>query len=136
SKLPSDELAAPRLKADPAEINLGVLTVGNDVHTEVLLTNKGMRLLYGSAVVSGCEWLQLGEGAAAKVFQFTDELRVAVQVRCKALRAAAKPIEGKIVVDTTGGKETIIVRAQVPVTPFTEGVLAGARTPREAASKA
>ncbi len=136
AKLPSDELAAPKLKVDPVEMNLGQLKVGHDVQMEILLSNEGMRLLRGSAVVKGGEWLQLGEGAAAKVFQFTDELRVPVQVRGKALRAGNKLLEGTIVVETTGGTETITVRAQVPVTPFAEGVLAGSRTPREAASKA
>jgi hypothetical protein len=136
SKLPSDELAEPKLRVEPGEINLGQLKVGQDIQTEIHLSNEGMRLLRGSAVVKGGEWLQLGEGAAAKMFQFTDTLRVPLQVRGKALRASNKPLEGTIVVDTTGGKETITVRAQVPVVAFGEGVLAGSRTPREAATKA
>jgi hypothetical protein len=63
-------------------------------------------------------------------------LHLPIQVHGKALRASNKPLQGKIVLETSGGKETVLVRADVPVTPFAEGVLAGARSPREAATKA
>ena len=54
----------------------------------------------------------------------------------KALRAGAKPLEGRLVLESGGGEATVVVRCGVPVRPFPEGVLAGAVTPRQVAERA
>jgi hypothetical protein len=41
-----------------------------------------------------------------------------------------------LLVESNGGPATVRVRAEVPLTPFPEGVLAGATTPRQVAQKA
>jgi hypothetical protein len=137
AKLPSQVLQAPKILVEPTEVNLGQLQVGVDRKTELHLANQGMRLLYGS-VVSDCKWLVLGDGPgnAQKLFQFGDGAVVPVQIRGKHLRAGSKPMEGHLVVESNGGTVTVRVRAEVPVKPFTEGVLTGAKSPRQIAEKA
>jgi hypothetical protein len=137
AKLPTQVLEPPRLKAEPQEVNLGVVPMGADRGFELHLANQGMRLLYGS-VASDCKWLTLGDGPgnAQKLFQLRDEGAVPVHVRGQHLRAGNKPLEGQLVIDSNGGQRTVLVRLDVPVRPFSDGVLAGAGTPRQIAEKA
>ncbi|MCI0459072.1 MAG: hypothetical protein L0Z62_19115 [Gemmataceae bacterium] len=137
AKLPSQVLQPPKIKVEPADINLGVAHVGSDRHFDIQVANQGMRLLYGS-VVSDCKWLTLGEGPgnAQKLFQFGDGGTIQVHVRGQHLRAGNKPLEGHLVVESNGGQTTITVRVEVPVRPFQSGVLAGAVSPRQIAEKA
>jgi hypothetical protein len=138
AKLPAETLAPPKLQVEPTEVNLGQLTVGQDRELELTLVNQGMRLLYGSVTCEDAVWLALGDlpGAPQKLFQFRDELTVPVRVRGDQLRAATKPLEARLSVESNGGNRTVIVRAEVPVQPFPDGVLAGARSPRQIAEKA
>ncbi len=50
--------------------------------------------------------------------------------------AGNQPLEGRLVVDSNAGTVTVVVRADVPITPFAEGILAGSLTPRQIAEKA
>src|SRR5262249_17039393 len=47
-----------------------------------------------------------------------------------------KPLEGRLVVESNGGSFDIPVSPTVPIKPFPDGVLAGARSPRQIAEKA
>jgi hypothetical protein len=136
-KLPSQVLETPKLRAEPTEINLGILQMGTNHTFEVHLANQGMRLLYGTAV-SDCKWLTLGDapGNQQKLFQFGAEGVINVHVRGQHLRAGNKPLEGHLIVDSNGGAATITVRVEVPAKPYPDGVLAGALTPRQIAEKA
>jgi hypothetical protein len=138
AQFPTDKLDAPRLRVDPVEVNLGRYHVGQQGRFDVHLENEGMRLLYGSVVSSDCPWLTIGEapGAAEKIFQFTGELTIPVHVRGERLRAGEKPLVGQILIESNGGIATVIVHVEVPVKPFPDGVLAGARSPRQIAEKA
>jgi hypothetical protein len=137
AKLPTQAVQAPKLKAEPTEINLGQLAIGADRATELHLSNLGMRLLYGS-VASDCNWLGLGEapGSTQKLFQFGADQMLAVHVIGKHLRAGTKPLEGRLVVESNGGSATVTVRAEVPIIPIKDGLFAGALTPRQVAEKA
>ena len=137
AKLPSQVLDEPKLRAEPTEVNLGVLPLGTNRSLELHLANRGMRLLYGS-VVSDCKWLTLGDppGNPQRLFQFGSEAVIPVQIRGQYLRAGNKPLEGHLVVESNGGAVTITVRADVPPKPYPDGVLAGATKPREIAEKA
>jgi hypothetical protein len=137
AKLPSQVVEAPKLQAEPSEINLGQVPIGTDRALELHLSNKGMRLLYGS-VATAAKWLALGDapGQPQKVFQFGDEAVIAVQVKGQHLRAGIRPLEGELVIDSNGGSVTVKVRADVPVTPFAGGLFDGAVTPRQIAEKA
>lgn len=137
SKLPTNVLQNPQLKAEPTEINLGQIPLGSDRSSEIHLANLGMRLLYGS-VVADCKWLTLGDapGGAEKLFQFGAETIIPVHVRGQHLRAGTKPLEGRLVIDSNGGTATITFRADVPITPFQGGLFDGALTPRQVAEKA
>ncbi len=137
AKLPSQVLEAPRLLVEPTEVNLGVVPLGTDRHFELHLANQGMRLLYGS-VVSDCKWLTLGEapGSSQKLFQFGSDTIILVQVRGQHLRAGSKALEGHLVIESNAGAVTLTVKADVPVKPFKDGVLAGATSPRQVAEKA
>lgn len=137
SRLPTQVLQPPKLKVEPSEVNLGQLRMGTDRNLELHLSNLGMRLLYGS-VSSDSKWLTFGEGAGAsgKLFQFGHEAVIQVHVKGQHLRAGNQPLEGQLVVESNGGQVTVTVRADVPITPFTEGVLAGSYTPRQIAEKA
>lgn len=137
SKLPTNVLQNPQLKAEPTEINLGHVPRGADRNSEIHLANHGMRLLYGS-VNSDCKWLTLGDapGGSQKVFQFGAETVIPVHIRGQHLRAGVKPIEGRLVVESNGGTATITFRADVPVTPYKGGLFDGCLTPRQVAEKA
>jgi hypothetical protein len=138
AQLPAPALKSPRLAVEPREITLGTLALGVDRSFELCLSNRGMRLLYGSVTCEGCPWLALGEGTGTpeKLFEFDGELILPVHVRGQRLRASAKPQEGRLLVESNAGTATVLVRADVPVVPFPDGILAGARTPREIAQKA
>jgi hypothetical protein len=138
AKLPAPALQPPRLAVEPRDISLGTLPVGSDRTFELRLTNQGMRLLYGSVSCEGSPWLALGDapGTPQKLFQFNGELVFPIHVRGQRLRAGAKPQEGRLLVESNAGTSTVLVRAEVPIVPFPEGILAGALTPREIAQKA
>jgi len=138
AKLPTSALQAPKLKAEPSVINLGQIKIGDDRHTELHLQNLGMRLCYGT-VSSDARWLTLGEppGSEHKIFQFGGETTIPINIRGQHLRAGAKPLEGHLVVESSGGTATVTLRADVSVTPFDQdGIFQGAVTPRQIAEKA
>ena len=137
AKLPTRALQGPKLQAEPSEISLGQIKVNEDRTSELHLTNLGMRLLYGT-VTSDCKWLALGDapGHPEKMFQFGSDSVVPVQVRGQHLRAGTKPLEGHLVIDSNGGTMSVTFKADVPITPYAEGLFAGAVTPRQIAEKA
>src|SRR5262249_17994053 len=112
AKFPSNTLEPPKLKVDPADVNLGVLKMGQDRRFDLHLENRGMRLLYGSVSCGDNVWLALGDapGAPQKLFQFGDHLTIPVHVRGKQLRAGNKPLEGQLIVETNGGTHTVNVK--------------------------
>ena len=114
------------------------MQVGEDRQLEIHLDNQGMRLIHGRMSRGDCGWLMLGDppGAREKMVEFGSELLVPVRIRGERLRASHKPLEGRIVINTNGGNVPVNVRVEVPVKPFPDGVLAGARSPREIAAKA
>src|SRR5262249_26721241 len=136
--LPSHALEPPKLRAEPHDVNLGVVPLGQDRTFQLRLENQGMRLLYGSVSGDDCVWLVLGEppGAPQKLFQFGRDTSIPVRVRGKQLRASTKPQDGRLLIESNGGTLTVIVRLEVPVKPFPDGPLAGAKTPRQVAEKA
>jgi hypothetical protein len=138
NKLPASTREAPRLFVQPQEINLGQLSRTRDQRLVLELTNQGMGLLSGTVTCADVPWLSLAStpGISEKLFECRRDLSLPVHVIGKFLRAGAKPIEGKLAIATSGGTVTVVVRAEVPVTPFAEGVLAGAKTPRQIAEKA
>jgi hypothetical protein len=138
AKLPSKALHPPSLNVEPLQINLGVLKLGQDRRFALRLRNGGMRLLYGTVTCVDSIWLTVGDapGGPRKLFQFADDSTIPVHVVGRRLRAGNKPLEGKLLVESNGGVETVLVRAEVPVTPFPAGALAGALSPRQIAEKA
>jgi hypothetical protein len=137
-QLPAKTIEPAKLHVETLHVNMGQLVVGKDQRFELRLENRGMRLLSGTIACDDCIWLALGEGGGSprKVFQFLTGTVIPVQVRGRLLRAAAKPIVGRLTIDTNGGAATVLVTAEVPVKPFAEGVLAGAITPRQIAENA
>jgi len=137
AKLPSQVLDAPKLRAEPTEVSLGIVQIGANRTFELHLANLGMRLLYGS-VSSDCKWLTLGDapGNPQKLFQFGGDAVIHVQVQGRHLRAGNKPLEGHLLIESNGGTTTITVRVEVPPKPYPNGALAGAVTPRQIAEKA
>jgi hypothetical protein len=137
-QLPSDVLAPARLRVEPAELNLGTMAVGQDRVVQVHLRNQGMRLLHGTMTCDDCDWLSIGDavGTPQRHFQFDHDSTIAIHVRGSHLRAGAKLLEGGLIVESNGGATTIKVRVEVPVKPYPDGVLAGAKSPRQVAEKA
>jgi hypothetical protein len=137
-KLPSTTRQQSRLLAQPLEVNFGQLSRSTDRRFTLHLENQGMGLLYGTVSVDNTPWLALGEppGAPQKLFQCHHDQALPVVILGKRLRAGAKPQEGRLVIESNGGIATVTVRIEVPVTPFPEGALAGARSPRQVAEKA
>ena len=137
-RLPTSVLRPAKLRVAPEVIDLGTVRPGEDRSCELLLHNDGMRLLYGSASCDDHEWLSLGQGPRSnrRVFQFTDRLVLPVRVLGRSVRAYNKQQEAVILLESNGGSVAVIVRLSSPVKPFPEGILAGAQSPRELASKA
>jgi hypothetical protein len=136
-KLPSAVLGAPRLRVEPATIDLGTMRVGEDRRVELTIINEGMRLLHGG-VATDAPWLRLGDSPRVrqKLIEVTRRSLLPVHVLGLSLRAYHKPQTGEIVFETNGGKAVVRVMVRVPVTPFPEGAMAGAATPRELAARA
>jgi hypothetical protein len=137
AKIPSQVLDAPRLRAEPSGVSLGVLPIGTNRSFELHLANLGQRLLYGS-VSSDSKWLTIGEvpGNPQRLFKCDGDVVVHIQVRGRYLRAGIKPLEGHLLIESNGGQSTVTVRADVPLRAFPDDVLAGAVTPRQIAEKA
>jgi hypothetical protein len=136
--LPCTVLEPARLRIDRQLIDLGTLTPGEDRRIELLMHNEGMRLLAGSAVCSASSWLALGDKPVVKrkLFQCTDQAMLVIRVQGRYLRSFSKPQEAEVLIESNGGTATVVVRVMVSVQPFSEGVLAGAKTPRQLAEKA
>jgi hypothetical protein len=137
-RLPTQALEPAQLSVEPLQINLGVLSLGQDRRFQLRLRNKGMRLLHGTVTCEDCIWLTVGDapGGPRKLFQFGQDATIPVQLVGRRLRAGNKPLEGRLVVESNGGAVTVLVRAEVPVKPFPDGVLAGAFSPRQVAERA
>jgi hypothetical protein len=138
TKLPGGGRQPARLAVQPLEVNLGQVSRTVDRRFVLHLENQGMGLLYGTVAADDTPWLALGDppGSGQKLFQCHHELSVPVLVAGKRLRAGDKPQEGRLVIESNGGTVTVVVRVEMPIQPFPEGVLAGARTPRQIAEKA
>jgi hypothetical protein len=138
TKLPCSQRDAARMFVQPQEVNLGQVSRSGDRFFELHIENQGYGLLYGSVATDKTDWLMLGEGAGSprKVFQFHHDFVLRVQVIGRRLRGAQKPIEGRLSIESNGGTASVVVRLEVPIKPFPEGVLAGASTPRQVAEKA
>ncbi len=122
---------------DPTEVHLGTVAVGEERRFELVLHNRGERLLVGKVAADNCPWLAFGESSAPeKLFQFSERLVLPVQIRGQNLRAYGKPLRGEIILETNGGHLIVAVQVTVPVKAFPEGVLAGALSPRDLAEKA
>ncbi len=138
AKFPGEVLAAPKLRVEPLEINLGTLKAGDQRQFDLHLENQGMRLLHGSVVCADGDWLTLGDapGVVNKHFQFGHDQTIPVKLCSDRLRASSKPVETTLVIESNGGTATVVVRAEVPIKPFPPGVLGGSRSPRQVAEKA
>jgi hypothetical protein len=138
SKLPCSNREPPRLFVQPLEVNLGQLSRSSDRQFVLHIENQGMGLLQGTIACDNTAWLMLGEGTGSprKVFHCLHEYTLPVQVHGKALRAGIKPLLGQLLLSSNGGATVITVRAEVPVQPFPDGILAGAISPRQIAEKA
>jgi hypothetical protein len=135
ARLPTTDISLPKLDVQPKLINLGTLKVGVNSQVELNLENQGTRLIFGS-VSSNCKWLAPTETGESKLFQFREGASLAIQVKGQHLRGAAKPLEGTLLIESNAGTFKLKVIASVPIVPFPDGALAGARTPREIAEKA
>lgn len=137
AQLPTAVLDDPKLRVDPAEMNLGLLEGDRERTFDLELENQGMRLLYGT-VSSNALWLTLADtpGSSEKHFHFTHEARVTVHVRPDRFPAGPKPVEAKLLVESNGGTSLVLVRAEKPIKPFPPGPLEGAKKPRQIAEKA
>jgi hypothetical protein len=138
SRLPAAFTTEAKLVVTPLEVDLGTLRPGQDHEFQVRLKNTGRGLLHGSIASENALWLQFGNtpGQKEKLFQTLDELVIPVHVHGKVLRAANKTLEAKLTIQSSGGTATVVVRARVPVTPFPNGPLGRAVSPRQVAEKA
>ncbi|HTU16553.1 MAG TPA: hypothetical protein VMG10_00705 [Gemmataceae bacterium] len=138
NKLPCSNREPPKLFAQPLEVNLGQVPRSAERQFEMHIENQGLGLLQGTIACDDTAWLMLGEGGGSprKVFQCLHDFKLPVQIHGKALRAGNKPLEGRLTIESNGGATVIVVRAEVPVQPFPDGVLAGAISPRQVAEKA
>ncbi len=131
ARLPSRNLALPKLQVAPVRHDLGAVQPGQDCHFELHLRNEGHRLIVGSVTSDGA-WLEV-EGAVeghARLIQFADAQTLRIRVVGSKLAAAKQPREGKLRIVTTAGSAEVPVTCTVPVVPFPVGVLKGCLSPR------
>jgi hypothetical protein len=135
-KLPASGREGAKLVVQPLEINLG--EVSGERRFVIRLDNQGGGILTGSVSGDETPWLAFGDapGSPRKIFQCRNDHEIAVHVVSKNLRASNKPIDGRILIESNGGAALVMVHLEKPVQPFPEGVLAGAKLPREIAAKA
>ncbi len=135
NRIPVPNAILPQLKVKPKVVQLGILAPGKDAAFDLQLENAGSRIVFGS-VSPACDWLSATDTGEAKVFQFRESATIPIKIRGQHLRTSAKPLEAIVHVESNAGSFQVKVVAQVPVVPFTGGVLTGARTPREIAEYA
>ncbi len=137
-RLPSSARPAPKLHVQPSEINLGRVARSEKRQVLLLLSNEGMGLLHGCIFSDRTPWLMVGEppGVPDKLFACRRDVTIPLQVIGERMRAGGKPLEGRVVIESSGGSCTLIVKAEVGVQAFPDGVLAGATSPRQLAEKA
>ena len=138
AKFPSTVREPAKLQVGQREIDLGELLSGTDRRLTLNLKNAGMGLLQGTVSCADTPWLAVGDAPAGpqKMFHCRQDMALPVQVVGRSLRANAKPLTGKLIIETNGGALEVLVSVRVPIKPFPEGVLAGARSPRQVAEKA
>jgi hypothetical protein len=134
-RLPTPVVEPPVLVVEPSQVNLGHLTVGHEGRLELHLANRGMGLLVGT-VRSDVAWLSPSDSGGDKLFQFLHEAVVPIFIRGRSLRASLRGLEGRLTLQSSGGNAVVLVKADVPIRAYPDGVLAGARSPRELAEKA
>jgi hypothetical protein len=134
-RLPTPVVTPPVLVVEPSQVNLGHLAVGQEGRLELHLANQGMGLLFGS-IRSDSAWLSPSDSGADKLFQFLHEAAIPIAIRGRSLRASLRGLEARLTIASSGGNAVVRVLADVPIRPYPEGVLAGARSPRELAEKA
>jgi hypothetical protein len=137
ARLPSTSRRPAKLHVEPLEVGLGQFDRAQTRTFVLRIRNEGMSLLHGSILSEGAPWLVMGDlpGVTKKLFECRHDIEVPVHVVGDRMRASNKPLEGRLVIESSGGGETIVVRAEVPVKPFPSGLLAGALSPRELAEK-
>lgn len=137
-RLPSQVVEPPRLQVEPLNVNVGQLWPGQDHRLNLHITNQGMRLLYGTLTVEETPWIALGDapGLPEKSFDCEHELVIPVLILGKKLKAGKNTLQGRIAVDSNGGSAEVVIKVDVPVKPFAQGVLAGALAQRQLAEQA
>ena len=127
-KLPGSSLQEPKLDAQPGEIALGSVPIGQDRTVKLRLANTGYAPAQRHHHLQGLRLAVPGRRGRRrkKVFQFAQELEIPLHIHGKRLAANAKPQEGHLVIESNGGNVTVPVRIEVPVKPFAAGVAAGA----------
>lgn len=138
AKLPARTRQQPQLVVRPTEINLGRMTRDRDHPLHINLINQGMGLIHGNIRCVDCDWLSVGDGSGInrKMFQFRGEMQIPLRIIGRCLRAGNKPQEAQLTIESNAGSFVVLVHLEVPARPFPAGVLGGALTPREIASKA
>src|SRR5262249_40286925 len=116
-RLPGTTLAPARLRVTPTVVELGTLKPGEAPRFELVLHNGGWGRVYGAEDCAGSPWWGLGDGPALrrKIFQFSKEIVLPVQVQSEYLRAQNKPQEAELRLESNGGQIAVTVRAMVPV---------------------
>ena len=129
----------PELQTEIERINLGILKPGDDRDLYIQLKNTGLGMIKGSAVINCPDfWITLGDGSGTnqKSLHFINGFKLHIRIQGKRLRASDKPLNAKIMIETNGGSQEVLITAEVPVLPFSKGCLAGAISPRKLASLA
>ncbi|MGE3798750.1 MAG: protein kinase [Thermomicrobiales bacterium] len=126
------KVAPARLHVLPEKVDLGELHLGQDVTFTLRLDNDGEGEISGS-IESESPWLVVPD---TPHFYFAKHVEIDIRLVGRELTASAEPYLGTLVIKSNGGEAQVPVRAVVPPTPFAEGVLAGAATPRQLAEVA
>lgn len=138
ARLPGCQPAPPRLEIERAEIDLGTIARGQDRTFTLTIKNTGERLLSGAVRSVDCLWLGVSEPHLNEQrFQASagEQLEIQLHTRGKELRTGPHKQEGEVKVVSNGGVRSLLVRIHVPVTPYPDGELKGAQTPKQLAEK-
>jgi hypothetical protein len=134
ARLPTKQLAGPRLELEPRRLMLGRMRSGETMDVELRVINLGKGLLLGTVAVAGGEaWLRLdGSGIGPLNIKATRDQLVTVHVDTKSL-SSLKEYKAHLTVITNGGIVEVPVRLTVAAYPFEPQPYRGAAAPRDLA---
>lgn len=135
AQLPARDNIGPKLELTPRRVNAGKLKPGDSRQFTLTIGNAGTRLLHGSLLADGDDWLSLGQGVPNPLqIKTGKQQQQTIHIDTFGMVAGQK-YSANLKVDTNGGIYEVPVQMELVPVPFPHEPLQGAATARELAYK-